>query len=86
MFGFKYLLSVYVLDKYNVIILLNNIHFLKTKKCLIHANWPTSSQMSTFNFQHFYAMNLQHFFEMLEFNLWHLRKMSEYHYIKNARN
>ena len=34
----------------------------------------------------FYVMNFRHFLEMLELNLWHFWKMSEIHYIKNARN
>ena len=34
----------------------------------------------------FYVMNFGHFLEMLEFNLWHFWKMSEIHYIENARN
>ena len=33
-----------------------------------------------------YVMNFRHFLEMLEFNLWHFGKISEIHYIKNARN
>ena len=33
-----------------------------------------------------YAMNFRHFLELLEFNLWHFCKMSEFHCIKNARN
>ena len=62
-------------------------HFSKGKNTYMHLTLidtcrSNSSELSSI----FYAMNFRHFLEMLEFNLWHFCKMSEIHYIKNARN
>ena len=66
-----------------LVLLLRLSHILYN---IIYVNGPTQVKCWLLISSIFNVTNFQHFLEMLEFNLWHFWKMSEIHYMKNARN
>ena len=71
--------TLYIKDDIKLVFRVHRILWKNLKICFLFSGpffsirsiGSNSSQMSTFNSQHFYVMNFRHFLEMLEFNLWH---------------
>ena len=72
----------YPMESFKIYGIFNEI--LSNSLCIVYSPTQVKSRLLTSSI--FYVMNCRHFLEMLEFNLWHFWKMSEIHYIKNARN